>query len=60
MLNKRRELLPQRGGVLGAQIDLVVGAADGEPYRLGRRATIKIIFQCDGHSLRHVILPYCK
>src|SRR5216684_1555447 len=39
------ELLAERGGVLGVQVDLIVGALEGEPYRLLRRATGQIIFQ---------------
>lgn len=45
---------PQAGPVC-----VTLTAAGGEPHRLGRWATIKIIFQCDGHSLRHLTLPCC-
>jgi hypothetical protein len=36
MLDEGPELAVERGGVLAAQIDLVVGAADSEPDRLVR------------------------
>ena len=39
-----RELAAERGGVLIAQVDLVFGAIQPEPYRLIRRAPIKIVF----------------
>jgi hypothetical protein len=38
------ELLTESGGVRGAQIDLVVGAADPESHCLACRAAIKIVF----------------
>jgi hypothetical protein len=44
VLDERRKLLPERPGVLLAQIDLVLGAAQPEPHRLLRRAPIKIVF----------------
>jgi hypothetical protein len=53
MLDERRELSAERIGVLGAQIDLIVGAAEPEPHRLIRRASIKVVFQRDGNLLCH-------
>jgi hypothetical protein len=44
VVDEGRELPAERGGVLGAQIDLVLGAAQPEPHRLIRRAAIKIVF----------------
>ncbi|HEX2322433.1 MAG TPA: hypothetical protein VHJ18_25920 [Streptosporangiaceae bacterium] len=49
MLDQRRELLTEGLGVLGVQIDLVVGTAEPEPHRLIRGAAIEVIFQRDGH-----------
>src|SRR6266496_1642758 len=48
-----RELPPERGGVLGAQIDLVLCAAQPEPHRLIRRAAIQIVFEHDGYLRCH-------
>ena len=45
----RGELLAESAGVLGVQVDLVVGAADPEPHRFLRRATIEIVFEDDGY-----------
>jgi hypothetical protein len=42
--DERCELPAERGGVAGAQVDLVLRAADPEPHRLIRRASIKIVF----------------
>jgi hypothetical protein len=36
VLNERRELLAEAAGVLGAQIDLIIGTVDPEPNRLIR------------------------
>jgi hypothetical protein len=44
MVDEGGELPAERGGVAGAQIDLVVCAADREPHRLIRRAPVKIVF----------------
>src|SRR5260370_15821027 len=33
------EVFAERGGVLGVQVDLIVGAVEGEPHRLLRRST---------------------
>jgi hypothetical protein len=48
------ELLAERGGVLGVQVDFIVGAVKGEPHGLLRRATGQIIFQDYGYFLRHI------
>jgi hypothetical protein len=40
-----RELLAQRGAVLGVQVDLIVGAVEGEPYRQLGRAAGQIVFE---------------
>src|SRR5215470_17858967 len=45
MLDERRQLPPERGSVLGAQVYLVLRAADREPHRL--------ILERDGDPLRH-------
>jgi hypothetical protein len=57
VLDERRELPTERRGVLSAQIDLVLGAAQPEPHRLIRRASIKVVFQRDGYLLCHPGLP---
>jgi hypothetical protein len=41
VFNIRRKLLAECGGILGAQVDLVVGASKAKPHRLlgpGRRS----------------------
>src|SRR5215475_13232638 len=43
----------ERGGVAGAQVNLVAGAADGEPHRLIGRAAVEVVLQGDGYLLRH-------
>jgi hypothetical protein len=53
MFNEGRKLPVELRGVLCAQVYLVVGAADPEPHRLFRWATIKIILQRDGYLLCH-------
>src|SRR5215470_12489954 len=58
-LDEGRELPAERVGVLGAQVDLIVGAAEPEPHRLIRRASVKVVFQCDGNLLGHPGLPCC-
>ena len=45
MLEIGRELLAQRGAVLGVQVDFIVGAVEGEPYRLLGRAAGQIVFE---------------
>jgi hypothetical protein len=49
----RRDLLAERRRVLLAQIDLVLKAAEPEPYRLVRRTAGQIIFQRDRNLRRH-------
>jgi hypothetical protein len=44
------DLPPERRGVLLAQIDLVLCAAQPESQRLIGRAAVKIVFQCDGRD----------
>jgi hypothetical protein len=44
------ELPPEGAGVLGAQLDLVIGAAGPEPDRLIRQAALEIVFKDDGGS----------
>ena len=53
------ELLAECGGVLGIQVDLIVGALEGKPHRLLGRAAGQIVFQRDGHFLGHLTLPSC-
>ena len=53
----RRELLAERGGVLGAHVDLMVGALEGKPHRLLGRAAGQIVFQHDGDFLGYLYLP---
>jgi len=57
VLDERREHRAQGTGVLGAQVDLVVGAAETEPHRLIRRAAIQIVFQRDGDLVSHLLPP---
>src|SRR6266704_3643546 len=57
VLNVGRELLAERGGVLGVQVDLIAGAIESEPHRLLRRAAGQIIFQDDSYFLGHRYLP---
>src|SRR5262249_14850164 len=56
---ERGQLLAEGGGVLGAQVDLIIGAADGEPHGLIGRAAIEIVLQRDGYLLGHRNLPDC-
>jgi hypothetical protein len=51
--DKGHQLPAERSGVLGAQVDLVLGAAEPESHRLIRRAAIKVVFQRDGYLLCH-------
>src|SRR5215468_214184 len=57
VLKVGRELLAERGGVLGAQVDLIVGALEGKPHRLLGRAAGQIVFEHDGYFLGHLYLP---
>src|SRR5262249_61131499 len=54
VLNVGRELLAERGGVLGAQVDLIVGALEGKPHRLPGRAASQIVFQHDWPGISRV------
>jgi len=56
VLNERRELLAEGTGVLGAQVDLVVGAVESEPHSLFRRAAIQVVFQRYSDLLSHLSL----
>src|SRR5689334_2037522 len=60
VLDERRELPAERRGVLSAQVDLVVGAAEPEPHRLIRRASINVVFQRDGYLLSHPRPPLLR
>src|SRR6266496_6328965 len=59
VFDERCDLPAERRGVLGAQVDLVLGAAQPEPHRLIRRTAIKNVFQCDGNLLCHPRLLDC-
>src|SRR5262249_58061188 len=59
MGDERCQLPAERGGMGGAQVDLVTGAADGESHCLIGRASVKIVFECDGCLLCHPRLPGC-
>src|SRR5690348_16821430 len=56
MLNVRRELLAQRGGVLGVQVDLIVGAVEREPDGLLGRAAGQVVVKDDAYFLDHLNL----
>jgi hypothetical protein len=65
VLNIGRELLAERRRVLGAQVNLIIGAVKGKPHCLLGRATGQIVFQHDGYFLRRlpsrpsiVLAPY--
>src|SRR5262249_61814484 len=51
--DERCQLPAERGGVGGAQVDLVAGAADGELHRLIGRAAVQVVLQGDGYLLGH-------
>jgi len=57
VLKVGRELLAERGGGLGAQVDLVVAALEGKPHGLLGWAAGQIVFQLDGDFLGHLYLP---
>ena len=59
VFDKGRDLLAERPGVLGAQLDLVAGAAEPEAHCLIRRAPIQVVLKCDGNLLCHPGLPTC-
>jgi hypothetical protein len=56
-INEGRQSPAERSGVLGAQVDLVLGAAEPESHRHIRRAAIKVVFERDGYLLCHPGLP---
>jgi hypothetical protein len=45
--------LAESAGVLLAQVNLVLRAAEPEPHRLDGRAAIQIVFELDRYPLRH-------
>src|SRR5215468_12725303 len=49
MLNRRRQLLAERGGVLGVQVDLIIRAVESEPDGLLCRAAGQIVFEYDAY-----------
>ena len=51
VLHIGRELPAERGTVLGIQVDLIIGALEGEPQGLRCRAAGQIVFQRDGYLL---------
>jgi len=53
MVNVGRDLPAEPAGILLAEVDLVVGAAEPEPQRLIRWAAIKVVFEFDSDPLRH-------
>src|SRR5690348_10965397 len=57
VLKVRRELLAERGGVAGPEVDLIAGAIDGEPDGLIGRAAVEVVFEDDGYFLGHPSLP---
>ncbi len=48
-----RELVAQLGGILTAQVDLVLSAVERKSHRLVRLAAVVIIFENDLYPLRH-------
>jgi hypothetical protein len=46
-----RDLLAEGGGVLRAEVDLVVGAVEPEPQRLVGWAAVKVVFEFDSDPL---------
>ncbi len=59
VLDEGRQLLAERGGILGAQVDLILRPAEGEPHGLIGRAATEVVFQRDGYSLCHFGLRSC-
>ena len=53
VIDERCEIAAERRGVLGAQIDLILGAIHPEPHPSICRAPIKIILEFDGYLLCH-------
>src|SRR5512140_3560239 len=60
VLDERSDLAAERRGVLSAQVDLIVGAAEPEPHRLIRRATINVVFQRNCYLLCHPRPPLLR
>jgi hypothetical protein len=57
VLDKRRELPVELGGILGAQIDFVLRAAEPELQGLIGGASVQVIFQDDRNPCCHRDLP---
>jgi len=57
VLKVGRELLAERGGILGVQVDLVVGAIEREPDDLFGWAAGQIVLEDDAYFLGHLHLP---
>jgi hypothetical protein len=54
MLKVGRELLAERGGVLGVQVDLIIGAVEREPDGLVGWAAGQVVLQDDAYFLDHI------
>jgi len=54
-----RDLPAESDGILLIKVDLVFGAAEPEPQRLIRWASIKVVFEFDSDPLRHRGLHDC-
>jgi hypothetical protein len=52
--HERGERIPQRGGVLLAQVDLVGLSVEAERHRLRRFAAVEVIEEPDFCDLRHL------
>jgi hypothetical protein len=59
MFDVGRDLPAELAGILLAEVDLVFGAAEPEPQRLIRWASIKVIFEFDSDPLCHRGLHDC-
>src|SRR5579859_970338 len=57
VLKVGRELLAERGGVLGVQVDLIVGAVEREPDGVLGWAAGQVVFEHDAYFLSHRCLP---
>jgi hypothetical protein len=57
MLKIGRESLAEHGGILGVQVDLIVGAVEGGSHRLLGRAVGQIVFQGYRYFLGYLYLP---
>src|SRR5215471_338498 len=53
MLDEGGQVLAERPGILLAQVDLVLRAADGEPHGLVSRAALQIVFERDCYLRCH-------